>query len=179
MATVNNTRFVILGLLSLSDKSGYDIKKEVSSQMDHFWSESYGKIYPMLRMLEKEKAIEKEVEKSDGKPDRYVYHLTKTGEKQLKDWMKTDIVSLRGRNELLLRLYLGKNTSKNVLINHVKDAKKRREEDLEFYTGMKQKLNASKDDHTPYHLITVEYELAHSKSYIGWCKEALKELERM
>lgn len=178
MASVNNTRYVILGLLSLSDKSGYDIKKEVSSQMDHFWSESYGQIYPMLRKLEEEKTIEKEVEKSDGKPDRYLYHLTQKGEDELKDWMKTEIVSLRGRNELLLRIYLGKNTSKKVLINHVKDAKSRREEDFKTYSEMKKKLSASNDEHARYRLITINFELAQSKSYIDWCNEALSEIEK-
>jgi hypothetical protein len=30
---------------------GYDIKKEVEERLSHFWSESYGHIYPMLRRL--------------------------------------------------------------------------------------------------------------------------------
>ncbi|MGH9601902.1 MAG: PadR family transcriptional regulator, partial [Terriglobales bacterium] len=50
-STTNTTRFALLGLLSLGPQSGYDLKKRMEQSIAHFWSESYGQIYPTLRRL--------------------------------------------------------------------------------------------------------------------------------
>jgi PadR family transcriptional regulator AphA len=47
----NKTEFAILGLLASGPRSGYDIRKEVQDTLSHFWNESIGHIYPMLRRL--------------------------------------------------------------------------------------------------------------------------------
>ena len=51
---------VILGLLSLGPRSGYDIKTVVDRSTRFFWAASYGQIYPELRRLEDEGLIEGE-----------------------------------------------------------------------------------------------------------------------
>lgn len=47
----NKTGYVILGLLSDRSISGYGIKKLRERRFHHFWSESYGQIYPELKRL--------------------------------------------------------------------------------------------------------------------------------
>ncbi|MCK7479112.1 MAG: PadR family transcriptional regulator [Candidatus Moduliflexus flocculans] len=47
----NNTKYVILGLLTEAPLSGYEIKKLVDIRFRFFWSESYGQIYPELKRL--------------------------------------------------------------------------------------------------------------------------------
>ena len=54
MAKKQKTRSAILGLLSWQPMSGYDIKKLIEMGLRHFWSESYGQIYPTLEQLVKE-----------------------------------------------------------------------------------------------------------------------------
>ena len=51
MARMNKSRFALLGLLSLGAMSGYDLRKLFEQSLIHFWSESFGQIYPMLRSL--------------------------------------------------------------------------------------------------------------------------------
>ena len=51
---------VVLGLLSLGPRSGYDIKTVVDRSTRFFWAASYGQIYPELRRLEDEGLIEGE-----------------------------------------------------------------------------------------------------------------------
>src|SRR6267378_1332508 len=41
----------LLGLLSLGSMSGYDIRQLISQSIGHFWSESYGQIYPGLKLF--------------------------------------------------------------------------------------------------------------------------------
>ena len=47
----NSSRAAILGLLLMHDASGYDIRKLAEGSIGHFWSESYGQIYPTLKRL--------------------------------------------------------------------------------------------------------------------------------
>ena len=47
---------VILGLLSIGPRSGYDIKAVVDRSTRFFWAASYGQIYPELRRLEQRRA---------------------------------------------------------------------------------------------------------------------------
>src|SRR6266513_2814284 len=51
---------VVLGLLSLGPRSGYDIKAVVDRSTRFFWAASYGQIYPELRRLEEDGLIEGE-----------------------------------------------------------------------------------------------------------------------
>ena len=52
-----STPYAVLGMLSLSPMSGYDIRKESETSIGFFWSESYGQIYPALRELETRRLI--------------------------------------------------------------------------------------------------------------------------
>ena len=67
---------VVLGLLSLGPRSGYDIKTVVDRSTRFFWAASYGQIYPELRRLEKEGLIEGE-DAPRGERGRRVYEITK------------------------------------------------------------------------------------------------------
>lgn len=117
---VNPTEFAILGLLAESPRSGYDIKKEVEGRLSHFWSESYGHIYPMLRRLHTRGLVEKDVEEQVGRPDRNVYRITEVGEQALAAWFTTPpAAAMRTRNELLLRLFLGRHAAPGHLARDV------------------------------------------------------------
>jgi len=48
------TAYVILGMLGLGARTGYDIKRVVDQSTRFFWAASYGQIYPELRQLEKD-----------------------------------------------------------------------------------------------------------------------------
>jgi len=46
-----DVKTVCLGMLTEGEASGYDLKKHFERSVGHFWSESYGRIYPMLAQL--------------------------------------------------------------------------------------------------------------------------------
>ena len=50
----NKSRFAVLGMLSMGLETGYQMKKHVEENLGHFWSESYGQIYPILGQLRAE-----------------------------------------------------------------------------------------------------------------------------
>ena len=77
---------VVLGLLSLGPRSGYDIKTVVDRSTRFFWAASYGQIYPELRRLEEDGLIEGENAPRGGR-GRRVYKLTKAGREALTEWL--------------------------------------------------------------------------------------------
>src|SRR3989442_15455545 len=92
------SKYAVLGLLTIEPMSGYDIRKFVRETLNYFWNESYGRIYPILGELLKERLATKRVCKQNGKPDRHVYCITGLGRSALKQWLRTPAQPLRVRN---------------------------------------------------------------------------------
>jgi DNA-binding PadR family transcriptional regulator len=51
-AALSPTAYVILGMLGLGARTGYDVKGIVDQSTRFFWAASYGQIYPELSRLE-------------------------------------------------------------------------------------------------------------------------------
>jgi PadR family transcriptional regulator AphA len=49
-----------------------------------------GQLYPMLRELEAEGLLRKEIEHRDGSPSRHVYHITDAGRDRFLGWLSSD-----------------------------------------------------------------------------------------
>src|SRR5690348_13014612 len=95
---------VVLGLLSLGPRSGYDIKAVVDRSTRFFWAASYSQIYPELRRLEEEGLVEGE-DAAQGSRRRRVYRLTEAGRAALVDWLHGTEFTIELRDESLLRLF--------------------------------------------------------------------------
>src|SRR5438067_4991996 len=95
---------VVLGMLSLGPRSGYDIKSTVDRSTRFFWAASYGQIYPELRRLEKEGLIRGE-DAPTGARGRRVYELTDLGRQVLEEWLVGPSTTIEYRDESLLRLF--------------------------------------------------------------------------
>jgi PadR family transcriptional regulator, regulatory protein AphA len=80
---------VVLGLLSLGPRTGYDIKTVVDRSTRFFWAASYGQIYPELKKLEEGGLVHGHPEPSGGRA-RTVYELTEAGETALETWLASE-----------------------------------------------------------------------------------------
>ena len=101
------TARVILGMLKLGVRTGYDIKKVIDSSTRFFWTASFGQIYPELKRL-REEGLVKATEDPRGRVRRTVYSLTPKGERALHDWLTdSQNVIFELRDEGLLRLFFG------------------------------------------------------------------------
>jgi DNA-binding PadR family transcriptional regulator len=107
MVKLTPTARVILGMLKLGARTGYDIKRVTEFSTRFFWGASYGQIYPELRKLERRGLIEGEHDPR-GAVARRAYQLTAAGEAALRDWL-TDSENwiFDYRDEMLLRLFFG------------------------------------------------------------------------
>src|SRR2546428_10589522 len=102
------TEYAVLGMLALGPGSGYDLKKRIEGSIAHFWSESYGQIYPILGHLASQGLVERRLERQKGKPDRQVYSITAEGQERLRAWLTAPARDESLPSELLLKLFFGR-----------------------------------------------------------------------
>jgi len=74
-----NIRTLCLGILSLGDATGYEIKKTAEGPFSHFYRASFGSIYPALSRLTKEGLVLCTTTAQERRPPKKVYRITTAG----------------------------------------------------------------------------------------------------
>jgi len=161
--------------------SGYDIRQLISQSIGHFWSESYGQIYPGLKRLAASGLVVKKTERRKGSPDRHVYSLTADGREHLRKWLKVPVGKEVPRNELLLKLFFGAQVSPDVSREHVQAYLELQQMQLRTYAEIAKKLRKEEanDLQLPFWLMTLNMGRHRSAAMVKWCKETLAELEEL
>lgn len=107
MSSLTPTARVILGMLALGARTGYDIKRAIDLSTRFFWGASYGQIYPELHRLEERGLVEATPDPTGGRR-RTAYALTSAGEAALHAWLRDDSSLLfETRDEGTLKLFFG------------------------------------------------------------------------
>lgn len=181
MSRINKSQFAILGILGYGPHSGYDIKKMTDISTRHFWAENYGSLYPTLKRLEQEGLVTGERQAGDGKPDRKVYTITDTGRAVLHRWLETPVEVTPPRNELLLKLFLGRQAPLEVNRTHLERFRTAQEELIATYGGIERWLEAEQagDPNLPYWLLTLSYGRLQAEALRRWSEEGLETLRNL
>lgn len=98
------TAKVILGLLAMRPRSGYEIKTFVDRSTRYFWAASYGQIYPELKRLAEAGLVEGTDSPTGGRR-RTVYELTAAGRHALEEWHAQPAEHFEYRDEAMLKLF--------------------------------------------------------------------------
>src|SRR6266571_7639962 len=78
----------ILGLLKERAMHGYQLKKRLADTLGSFWHVSYGSLYPALKRLQREGAVEMIFPKEQVGRRKNVYRITKAGEELFADLLE-------------------------------------------------------------------------------------------
>jgi len=133
MAGKQKTKYAILGLLSWKAMSGYDIKKLVEMSLAHFWSESYGQLFPTLNRLVEEGLATRRVDPGSGRRERTVYRITSGGRRAFRSWLSEPTDTPRVRNELLLKFFLTSRSEASESVRLLEEYRELERERLEEY----------------------------------------------
>ena len=89
---MEHTSLVVLHLLSREDMYGYQMIAELEKKFDNTFTMKEGTLYPILRGLENEGAVESYQTTTEGGRKRKYYRLTDKGRRQLAaetaEWRK-------------------------------------------------------------------------------------------
>ncbi len=177
MPRENKTKYAVLGMLGYGPLSGYDIRQIYEQSLGHFWSESYGHIYPILKRLVYEGLATRAVESNPGRPDRHVYTITDAGRDEMRRWLAQSLEPQRERVEVLLKLFHGWEAGPEVMLEHVRAFRAENEELLARYAHYDEHLRDDPSPPAPYWRTTVSCGQHISAAYVAWCDETIATLE--
>jgi DNA-binding PadR family transcriptional regulator len=178
MAGETSTDFAILGMLTLKPMSGYEIRQLMSQSVAHFWSESYGQLYPALKKLESAGLVTKRTEPGQ-KRDKHIYTITPTGRERLQEWLAASPKPQPPRSELLLKLFFLSPESASVSAEHVSRVRVTALEDLRHFGFLAEKLRHlhAGNPQLQQWLYTLSFGRHRAEAIVDWADETLASLE--
>lgn len=181
MQSRSRTPYTILGCLTVQPMSGYDIKQFVDECIVHFWSESYGQIYPTLAQLEEEGLIQGRTEPGERGREKRVYRITAAGRDELEAWLREPAEPGTARYEHSLKLFFGYNADPDVSLGHVRRLREQTQETLVEYEAAEARLEerAATDADSPalHWLIVLRGGIRYSRMVLEWCSESEEALQ--
>ena len=156
----------ILGLLKERSMHGYQLSKRLSVALGGFWRVSYGSLYPTLRRLEQQGAVERVFAEEEVGRRRNVYRISERGEALFLELLEeAGGESSSEENPFRVRLaffkYLAPETRIRVL-------ERRRAYLEERRSAIRTSLAAGGEGHDTYTLSLIEHGLDATESDIEW-----------
>jgi PadR family transcriptional regulator AphA len=100
-----DVKTLCLGLLSLNEACGYELKKNVESIFNHFFAAGYGSIYPALADLTEAGFVDCREVPQNGRPVRKVYAITESGRRHFQNALDTQNPAHKLRSDFLVMMY--------------------------------------------------------------------------
>ena len=176
MRRASQTETAILGGLSVEPMSGYRLREQIRDVLGHFWSESFGQIYPALSGLERGGFVTRRGSERTGSS---LFEITPTGEAHLRELLSEPIQPQPPRNGLLLRLFFGRHLGPVACRELLREAKAEAERRLGDYAAIRTEIvdDPSGGEDRAYWLLTVASGEHGARATIAWAEEALAMLE--
>lgn len=174
---MSTTSYVILGMLRLGAKTGYEIKRVVDLSTRFFWAASHAQIYPELKRLEQAGLITGTAKPRGGR-QRIVYQLEPAGEAALHDWLTSqDRLIFELRDLALLKLFFADLLDREEALALVRA---RRSNHERMRSTLKQSEPAAQSlatDGPRFPYKTLRFGLEMNEWFIQWCKRLEAEIE--
>lgn len=172
-----STEFAVIGLLTLKPMSGYEMRQLVSQSISHFWSESYGQLYPSLKRLVSAGLVTKKTDLAS-KRDKHIYSITDRGRDELARWLSEAPKPQPPRSELLLKLFFLSPQMAEISIEHVTRTRDRAIEDLRHFGYVEEKIRSEHPDHPQLQqwLYTLSFGRHRAEGVVRWADEVLNDL---
>ncbi|MGN9842506.1 PadR family transcriptional regulator [Nonomuraea sp. H19] len=178
MARRDQTEMAVLGALSMQPMTAYALREAIREVLGHFWSESFGQIYPTLNALEGEGHVQRQEGPRAGSS---IFTITGSGAARLRDLLNEPVKSVPPRNGLLLRLFFGRHLGAGKCRELLQDAKADAERRLRDYDALARTVAEEDRDSPdlPYALLTVSAGRHSAEAAVAWADEALALLDTL
>lgn len=163
--------YVVLGMVGLGARSGYDIKQYVESSIRFFWTISHAQIYPSLQRLERSGLVLGRSE-PQGKRPRRVFEITAAGEAALRDWLDSpDPIAFELRDEGMLKLFFADAQDPQNALALLAAVKRRSTERVSDLRAIEQAAELAAHEGNQYPLLTLQMGIAFHQAMIEICAQ--------
>lgn len=165
----------VLGLLKERSMHGYQLKKHLADTLGSFWQVSYGSLYPALKRLQREGAVEMIFPREQVGRRKNVYRISKKGEELFAELLERAGHEATEDSGFQVRLAFFKYLKPETRIRLLE----RRRAFLEGrWSNLKQSLQSYKERIDNYTLSLMNHELAATETDIRWLDDLIKAEQR-
>jgi PadR family transcriptional regulator AphA len=169
--------YVVLGMVSLGARSGYQIKQDVERSIRFFWTISQAQIYPCLEQLERQGFVTG-TDQPAGRRRRRIYEITDSGRAALASWLTaSETIPFELRDVGLLKLFFADALSPadaGALLNLVR---LRSEDRVATLTAIRTAASELRDDGNAFPLLTLELGIAFHEAMADVCARFAIDME--
>ncbi len=175
---------IILGFLSYSSFTGYEIKKLIDTSTNFFWHAKLSQIYTRLKALESEEYISSILENSDSGPDKRVYSILPKGRNRFVSLMvRSPDDTLLRKDPFLVRVFFsGSLTDEQIrviLLNQRLEVEKelQRIDDVNPEIEKREDKNPMLKRASRFWKYTNSFGIEYYRMYQKWLETTLEDLE--
>jgi len=175
VAELTTTEAAVLALLAIEgERSGYDLLRLVQSAIAHVWSPARSGLYAVLpRLVDAGLASRRHVAQAT-RPDKQLYRIAPAGRAALDGWLTT--VEPGARETFFLKLFVGRLTTPEVLLEHVEQFRRDTQERLD---GLRAILPTNTNtDHDWFHRHLLLLGIERAEHELAWTAGVTRALER-
>ena len=179
------TSYVILGLLTFREMSGYDLKQLINKSITHFyWSPAKSQIYGELRRLESHGLVTMREVPQTLRPDKRLYQITPEGTEAMLQWLRSSGVEPDSyKSALLLKTFFGHMLPHDVTLGLLEERRKQIAQELTMCekrtAELQEKMPGSEaDDETFFPLLTLRRSITLCQADLQWLDAALEQLRQ-
>ena len=161
----------ILGLLKERSMHGYQLSRQLTETLGGFWRVSYGSLYPTIRRLEAEEAVEKVYDPEEVGRRKNVYRITEKGEKLFFELLQEAAPESGEENRFRVRLAFFKYLAPETRIRLLERRRAFLEERL---STIKDSLRTTRERVDTYTLALMEHGQDSTEQDIAWLDDLIR-----
>lgn len=170
-------RHAILGFLSYSPLSGYDLKKAFDRSVAHFWPADQAQIYRSLQQMVSQGWVEVSEVEQTNRPTRKEYHLTPSGEAELASWLGGSHEAKPSREPFLVQLFFSGKLPKEEQESLLVRERQQVEERLRGLELLKSEVEPEVGEENFFPLATLDNGIHMARAYLEWLERFQRELQ--
>ena len=173
-------QYAILGFLTLSPMTGYDLKTvHFDGSVSFFWPADQAQIYRTLDKLSEAGYVTSHIEAQTERPSRKVYEITPAGLTHLQTWLETPHDLKIERRPFLLQLYFSRHISREALLAVLHHQLALHEAQLQRYRSLA--LPPAETDvmaeQLQFGALTLDYGLRYEQMQLDWLRATIAAVE--
>jgi DNA-binding PadR family transcriptional regulator len=162
--------YVVLGMVGLGARSGYEIKRTVDLSIRFFWTISPAQVYPGLAKLHRAGLL---IGRDDpqGNRARRVYECTPAGSDVLRDWLsRSEPMPFELRDIAMVKLFFADVLSPGAAAQLLDKVIARSEERIATLRTIRPEGDAAAEEGAPHPLLTLELGIAFHEAMVDVCR---------